>query len=410
LPQRFEFNYLKGDLLRFLGSASESIEAFRNACEDAADDIERCRAWMGLAEGLGINEEYDELLDILAKAEKIAESNMLIPELARIYQIRGNVHFGCSETRGCLEAHKISLKFARKAVSPELEAQALSGLGDAEYSRGRNISAHRYFDQCIEIAREHSNSRVIAANLPMRAVTFRWQNDIESAKADSQEALELAENIRQTRAEMVALLGGRVWSEAGDYPEAEKRLRRGLALTNRLGWNVAEAYFLSNLGKNAFLQGDRQEAFTLTKKSVDMMRNSKTGMVFAGSTVLGTLALVTEDPNQSLAILEEAESLLASGDGVGRNLWFFEDAMKACLQIKEWDEVDRYAQVLEDFTRPEPLPRCDFFIARSRVLAEHGRGLRDQVTLAKLQHCYDKSVRIGLKSAQFDLETALKSG
>ena len=304
----------------------------------------------------------------------------------------------------------MSLQFARKADSPGLEAQALSGLGDAEYSRGRNISAHQYFDQCIELARDHGNSRVIAANLPMRAVTFRWQNDIESTKADSQEALELAENIRQTRAEMVALLGGRIWSETGDYAEAEKRLRRGLALTNRLGWNVAEAYFLSNLGNNAFLQGDRQEAFTLAKKSVDIMRNSKTGMVFNGSTVLGTLALVTEDPNQSLAILEEAESLLASGDGVGRNLWFFEDAMKACLQMKEWDEVDRYAQELEDFTRPEPLPRCDFFIARSRVLADHGRGLRDQVTMAKLQHCYDESVRIGLKSAQFDLQTALESG
>ena len=68
----------------------------------------------------------------------------LTVERARIHFLRGNLHFPRGNIDGCLAEHGRSLELAREVGSPELEAQALGGLGDAEYVRGRMISAHRH--------------------------------------------------------------------------------------------------------------------------------------------------------------------------------------------------------------------------------------------------------------------------
>ena len=82
--------------------------------------------------------------------------------------------------------------------------------------------------------------------------------------------------------------------------------------------------------------------------------------------------------------------------------------MEACLQIEAWDEVDRYAQALQDYTRPEPLPRSDYFIARGRVLAAHGRGDRDPATLAELQRLSTEALKNGLNLSLHSLAQALE--
>ncbi len=83
--------------------------------------------------------------------------------------------------------------------------------------------------------------------------------------------------------------------------------------------------------------------------------------------------------------------------------------MEGSLRMAEWDEVDRYAQALEDYTRPEPLPRSNFFIARGRALAAHGRGNRDQASMTELQRLHDEAEGIGLKFVLPALEAALAS-
>ena len=408
VSNRYAFNYLKGELMRFLGSAPESIEAFRSAVEDAGDDIERCRAWMGLAEGLGLSGENEELISVLEDAEKIAKEHLLILELARIYQIRGVGYFHQKNPEACLDANLASLKYAREANSPEAEAQALSGIGDAEYTRVHLMSAYRYFDQCIELAREHGYSRVIAANLPMRGSMSLWKNDIESMKADFYEALDLAEKTRHVRAEMVALLGARFLADIGELNEGEKLLQRGLALTSRLGWSYAEVYFVSELGRTAILRGDLLKGRKLAQEAVDKVKKIESGMPSLGSSTLGVLALALEDSDQCQSALQEAEVYLDTGS-VTYILMFYQDAMESCLQMTLWDEVDRYAQALENYTQAEPLPRCAFFIARGRALAAYGRGNRDQNTMSELKRLYDESKQIGLKSMLRGLEATLES-
>jgi hypothetical protein len=81
--------------------------------------------------------------------------------------------------------------------------------------------------------------------------------------------------------------------------------------------------------------------------------------------------------------------------------------MEARLKPGDWHEVERYAAALEDFTRPEPLPWSDFFIARARVLAAYGRGKRDDATMQELTRLRDEAVRVGFIKALPALEKAL---
>ncbi len=131
-------------------------------------------------------------------------------------------------------------------------------------------------------------------------------------------------------------------------------------------------------------------------------------MTFGGPIELGILALSAKDSRQCHKALAEAEAILDAGS-VGHNyLNFYEDAMQACLQIEAWDEVDRYAQALQDYTRSEPLPRSDYFIARGRALAAHGRGDRDPATLAELQSLSMEAVKNGLNMSLRALAKALE--
>src|SRR5438128_5167089 len=107
----------------------------------------------------------------LDRAAAIAASHELKAEEARLHFLRGNLCFPRGDIEGCLREHGRSLELARAVGAPELEAEALGGLGDAEYMRGRMISAHRHFQDCIVLAARHGLGRIGSANRPMAAFT-----------------------------------------------------------------------------------------------------------------------------------------------------------------------------------------------------------------------------------------------
>jgi hypothetical protein len=155
------------------------------------------------------------------------------------------------------------------------------------------------------------------------------------------------------------------------------------------------------------MRGALDEAEKFAEESVDTLRDG--GMAFSGPRALGVLALVTQSSDRRRVALSEAEELLR-GDSTGHNyLSFYPDAMETCLQTGEWSEVDRYAQALENYTRAEPLPYTDFFIARGRVLAAFGRGNRDQNTMGELRRIRAVAEDVGLMFALPALQKALSA-
>lgn len=399
---------LLGELLRIHGDVAESIAAWREAAETAGGEIGRCNAWIGVAEGLAETGAHNELQEIADEALAIAEEHRLSLELARIYQLVGGVQFYRGQIEDCLQSNKLSLAHARDARSPEYEARALSGLANAEYNRGRFISARACFDRSIELARQHGFGRVLAANLSLRSYVSCWQHDVDGALAGYREAAELAVRISDPRAEMLALLiGGSFRTLIGEIDEGEQWLNRSLKIIRRIGLTLFEGVCIYLLGRFALLRDERARARDLVEEGIAILRESESGMTFGGPIALGILALAAEDAAGCHRALTEAERILDAGS-VGHNyLNFYEDAMEACLQIGDWDAVERYAGALEDYTQPEPLPRSDFFIARGRALAAHGRGRRDRENGNELERLLAEARRVGLAIALPALESAL---
>jgi tetratricopeptide (TPR) repeat protein len=305
----------------------------------------------------------------------------------------------------------LALDYAREAASPELEARALSGLGDAYYLRGRMITAHDRFQRCLELCGAHGFGRIEVANLYMRGTTNLYQNNLDAALADCNASAEAAVRIGHLRAEMVARGGVLVYvlMEMDQIAEAEKQAVRALAIARQLGAGRFEPFSLLNLSKIMILEDRRAEAVKNLEEAARVSR--ETGITFLGAWVQGVLALAATDPAVRAEALGEGEEILRQ-DCVGHNyFWFYRDAMEASLEDADWDGVRRYAAALETYTKPEPLPWCDFFIARGRVLAAFGdgesNGAGGEATVAELRRLRDEAVRVGLKSAMTALDAAL---
>jgi len=171
--------------------------------------------------------------------------------------------------------------------------------------------------------------------------------------------------------------------DTGDYKAAQEELSTGLALTRRIGARRFEAWFLTFLAKAAFVEGRRDEAASLAAEAIEISR--ETGITFAGPLCFGVLALVTRDPEVRRDALAEGESVLAKGCVSHNYLWFYTDAMTACVNSGETSSIPQYADALEAYFLVEPLRTSDYFVRWGRTLAALGGGERGDKILEDLR-------------------------
>ena len=401
----FALKCLKGDLLRYLGSVKESIDIFREALALATENLERCQACIGIAEGLRITEEYDEMLEQLRVAESIASPKKRPTELAQIYKLRGNAYFSQGQNEACLEASQRCLKYAREAQSSSLEAQALGNLADAEQARACMTSALEFSRQCVKVSREHGLGRILAANLGVVALTRFYHNEFQATLDHYRETLELADKIGDPSAKMGSMQGlacrmiDTLWAD--DLAQAKNIVNEANDIARSVGAQLMEGWGQMVLARIALQEGNRNKARELALETLDLFRKSEVRTW--EPMVLGVLAQATDDPDEHHSALAEGESILGISSGEAC-FYFYRDAMEACLQSQEWDEVNRYAKALEEYTSAEPLPLTDFFIARGRALARYGRGERGDETMDELERLRDEAERVGIKIALPALE------
>ena len=377
---------LLGELLHNAGEVQPSMTAFERALEIATSDAERCQAWIGLADGMRLADRYEEAFSALQKAGAAALEQNLVPQLSRIHYLRGNLCFPLGDIDGCLREHRAALSFARQAGSLELEARALGGLGDAEYARGRMSTAHDHFRRCVDLSREHGHGRVEVANMSMVAHTQIYLNDFSAAMETGLTAVELAARVGHLRAEIIAHNAViNVSRITANIQLARVHVDRALTLARTLGARRFEALGLNDLAMILNTEGHRSEALQVLHRALKISR--ETGINFVGPLILGQMAATTDEPEESREALDEGEALLGKG-AVGHNhLWFHRYAVEAALRACKWDDAERFCAALEDYTRPEPLPWADFFIAYGRSLSRHGRnpGIQSRTGLLGLR-------------------------
>ncbi|MDX1400697.1 MAG: tetratricopeptide repeat protein, partial [Kiloniellales bacterium] len=399
---------LQGELLHDMGEIQRSMAAYNAVLVDTPDDLGRCQAWIGLAAGMRVADQYEEALAALEKAESVAGAQGLPDELARIHHLRGNLYFPLGRTEDCAKEHQLSLKFAHEAGSPESEARALGGLGDAFYALGRMRTAHGYFKKCLALAREHGFGRIEVANWPMIATTLRYLMRWKEGLAESNAAVEAAMKVGHRRSELVARLVrlnflqqlGQLSKDSAfeEIQELDELIQHLDA--KRFAPHVLESYACLDLA-----EGNRKEAVEKLEKAVELSRGSDSS--FAGPWLLSLLASTTDDEKKRCDALREAESILAKGAVGHSHMYFYSRAIEAALRAGEWTEAERYAAALEDYTREEPLPWAEFSIAKGRNLAAFGKGQRNQDVIRELTRLREEAANSGYAEGLPGLQEAL---
>jgi len=372
---RFGLALTLGEAQHHIGAQDAALDAYTRALEAATDDTALCHAWLGLAGVKRIIEDLDGALADLDAAEAAARSLGLKAEEARAHYLRGNVLFPRGDTEGCLREHSLALELARDADSAELQAAALSGIGDAEYMRGRFHSARERFTECLQISLEHGFGRTEVANRPMLAITSMWWGESRDAVEIASEAIAAAQRVGSRRAEMVAADAAYLAHiMRGELDLARPHAERSLELARRMGARRFEAEALAFCAELDFLEGHRVEALAKAHDAVKIDR--EVGNSYMGPTILGVLVLVTDDAEERRAASADAEALLDAGSISHNHLFFRIFAIDAFLNAAAFDEAEYHAGKLAGFCPEEPSPHVMFYAHRGSALARLGRGER----------------------------------
>lgn len=386
---QFSLTILLGDVFSDIGSISEAAQAYKDSLKYANTDAQRSSAWIGLAQCYDVNDQYDDALRTLDKAEVAARNEQLTHELAQIHYQRGNLYFPRGDIQSCRNEHQAALRYAQEADSPKHQAQAFSGLGDAEYAAGHMIRAHKYFQRCLELCNQFGYARIEAANRFMLGTVRIYLNELEEALKDSLDSAQAATQVGHVRAEIVSrLTAAWILIDQMQLDQAMQQVERGLQLTERLGAKRFEPFLNESKARILIATGDKLQALNIAEQA--MQNTRETGLQFIGPWILGTIALATNDPKQRDMSLAEGIMLLQEGC-VGHNYYqFYRAAIEVSLISQDWEASAQYAKLFEEYTRQEPNPWADFHIQWGRLLSEAGKfpktpNLGDQLQSLKKQ-------------------------
>ncbi|MGE5170626.1 MAG: adenylate/guanylate cyclase domain-containing protein [Rudaea sp.] len=378
---RFALASLEGELQAELGRGVMSIAAFERARDAAVGDAARSAAWIGIASGCRMTSDVAAGLAALDAAESHAAAAGHAGALAHIAYLRGSLHFATGDADACRQHHQRALELAQSVDDVGCEARALSGLADALYSQGRYRSAHAAFVRCLDICERHGFTRFSLMNRCMVAIIEAYFGRIDAALATIDRTRALARDVQYRLAETMCDESA-AWFLvlAGRYDAAGALLARGLALARGVGARRFEIILEVSAANVAWHRGRADEARGLLadawKQSEEVARH------FAGPLVLGALAKCAQSGEARRRALDDGEKLLREPCVSHCYFGFYQWAIDATLAAGEWSDATRYADLLEDYSRSEPLPLIDWFVARGRALADAGRGRLDRDALS----------------------------
>ena len=399
-----ELALLRGELLRELGRSGESIVAYQCAAALATQDLQRCRAAMGVAAGHRITGEFDAAMQALDQAQPIAEVLDLVIDCSRIHHMRGNLYFAQARATDCEAQHTLALQYAQRSGDVECEAYALSGLGDASYAQVRMQRALGYFRRCVALCGDQV--RISGPNRCMIGHCLWYANELPAAIAEAQAACDAAQRFGVVPVQVFAQVSlTQLLTEAGHFDAAERACTHGLMLARTVGSRRYESTLLLWSAELRLRRGDRELARRELEQGLVLARES--GLGFAGAALYARLARVATSAQERAGALHDGEELIRDTGMAHRHLWFYRDAIEATLAAGEWPDAMRYADALEAFVRVEPLPWVGMIVERARAIAGIAQQGDDPVSQERLQRTRATIVAVGAGWALAGVDTAL---
>ena len=183
-----------------------------------------------------ITNQTENALACLRAAETIALKRELSHVLAELNALRGNLFFPRGRIEECLKANEASLKYARECGSPEAEARALGGLGDANYASGKMRTAQDFFARCVTLSEQHGLPRIEVANRPMWSWTTYFRGELKPSEDMGFIALERVQETGNIRAELIAHdVLSEIFFQIGEHDKSKHHGLQLLKLTRSIG-------------------------------------------------------------------------------------------------------------------------------------------------------------------------------
>ncbi len=360
---------LLGELQTRTGHTHDAIATLREVIDLRPDALMEARAHLALANALRIVDRYDEALEALGRAEAVLAGHERPELLARVWSLRGNIHFPRGELEECLVAHENALSWARRAGSPVDEARAFGGIGDALYQRGRVKSARNEFEKCVAAAREQGAVGLALSNAPMLAVTRGFCGEVRLGLADCTETAREAARFGDPRSELLSrVIEAALAMYQTDFERARLACIRGLVIARHLGARRFEAELLSQQGHAIGELGGTPDGQVLLQQASSIALEA--GRRYCAAWCLGVQALYLPNARRARELLSQGEALLAEGSVCHNHLEFRRVAIEFALRHSDFREARRHAAALRDYTKDEPFAWSDLIIGRAEYLAD----------------------------------------
>jgi class 3 adenylate cyclase/tetratricopeptide (TPR) repeat protein len=404
--QRFAAAELEGELLRDLGQGAGVIAAYERALAFASGDAERCRAWIGIADGHRLKDGGMQGRAHLESAQKVALELGLDLELAQIHRLLGSFDFLSGRPADSLVEQEQAVRYARRAGNAESEARAMSGVADAHYALGRMRAANTHFRACINLCNAHDIGRVAIAQLPMAAITRSYLNELAPALNELERAAVEADRAVNRRAQITCHMGaGEMLLQMSQIERAGVHFDQALEIARATGVHWFEAMALTNSGRCKWGLGDSAQARHCIDEALRILPPNSERAI--GPFIWGSRALICEDPAEAESALAAGNAILAKGAISHNHMWFRRDEMDVRLRQRAWAAALVSADALERYTADEPLPWSDFYIKRTRALCALGLDSGDTTAVAELKHLRGTAVAVGLLTALPLMDKAL---
>ena len=126
-----------------------------------------------------------------------------------------------------------------------------------------------------------------------------------------------------------------------------------------------------------------------------------------GPSVLAVIACSTPEKERRNWAIEEGRRILSEGAVSHNHLFFYRFIIEAGLEQGDWELLQSARDALADFTRAEPLPLADFFMARASALRNFYQSHDRDAAIANLHGLKAQAEQVGLKLALPRFEAAL---
>ncbi|MCY7306863.1 MAG: AAA family ATPase, partial [Rhodoferax sp.] len=383
--QCFPLRLARARLLLEVGQPTEAIIASDSALAVAQSEGDQALGLIAKASAMRILDRIEDGLQLLARAQPLAEGAGLTLDLSRLHHLRGNLLFATGRDVECQQEHARALDLARAAGSPEATVAAMGGLGDAVYAQGRVLSAYSMFTRCVAMAHDQGFLRVEVSYLPMVAWCSVYMMDMEAAMDNNRHALGLAVRTGNQRTQMMALAQAAMFDGwiRGNWRAAIANAEQAIQMAVAIGSKRFQAmalYIHALLGIRA---GDLASA--RVRLDAAFAAAGEGAMGFLGPQLYATLARIEPDPALRQRALAAGSAILQRGAVSHNHLVYYDAAISVSLQLSDWAAVDANCQKLEDYASAEPFAWSQFLVQSGRALNRAGQGEAGPELVQQLQ-------------------------